>query len=488
MTAEKINEKLSENASDFNHIVFRYGSEDYRVLMDKDGRLIGAYDNNNKFDLQLRTRFSLISGNSDVNKAISDVQALQIVLDGNKYVAYMNDWCDDYVTETMRKIYALPDDVSVETYNQAISGEEKNVLIAPTELYTITQIANEEDEKCKKAMDELGLTREQLDNSTIRKVNDYTTDTDEKWFFSMEQDPQSIKAGARLGNLEKWTGGFLTSRIIETLVELVLDNSIEVVSLVKNDDGEFVYGDRITIAAEKPEEQEEEVQPISIPDDDTNDDSNNSISTDYLDEKNGDDSDDEQAMRIVEESKANSYHDSDNEDHDDLEVTPISFDGLDGQSDELDSDTDEDDGGDLSNIEDEPESADAGADGIENMITKAERIAQEQKDLRDAMTEKLSELRERKNEVDTAIDELPIDEVDKINKSIESLKVDREGYDQQITDLRAKKADIDSEIMKARDEIAKYEDQLSHKDELDHEQEELAEQIRSLSDVLNVSE
>lgn len=486
MTAEKINEELSKNASDFNHIIFRYDSEEYRVLMNEEGELIGAYDTNNKFSLPLRTTFSLISTNKEVNRAIPDEQALQIVLDGNKYIDYMDNWRTNYVIETMRKVYALPDDVDVKASNQAISGEEKNVLIAPVELDKFTESVMEEEEKCRKALDELGLTNEQLDNSTIRKVNDYDTDTDEKWFFSMEQDPNSIKKGARLGNLEKWTGGFLTSKIIETLVELVLDNSIEVVSVVKNDDGEFVYGDKITIAAEKPEE-EEEVQPISIPNDEDNDDSSNSISTDYLDEKNGDDSDDEQAMRIVEESKANQYHDPDNDDHDDLEVTPISFDGIGGnQSDGLDADTD-DEAADLPDADDEVESADD-ADGIENMITRAERIAHEQKDLKEAMTEKLSELRKRKSEVDTAIDDLPIDEVDKINKSIESLKVDRKGYDRQITELRAKKADIDSEIMKARDEIAKYEDQLSHKDELDHEQSELAEQIRSLSDVLNVSE
>lgn len=487
MTAEKINEELSKNASDFNHIIFRYDSEEYRVLMNEEGKLIGAYDANNRFSLPLRTTFSLISTNKEVNRAIPDEQALQIVLDGNKYIDYMNNWRTNYVIETMRKVYALPDDVDVKASNQAISGEEKNVLIAPVELDKFTESVMEEEEKCRKALDELGLTNEQLDNSTIRKVNDYDTDTDEKWFFSMEQDPNSIKKGARLGNLEKWTGGFLTSKIIETLVELVLDNSIEVVSVVKNDDGEFVYGDKITIAAEKPEE-EEEVQPISIPNDEDNDDSSNSISTDYLDEKNGDDSDDEQAMRIVEESKANQYHDPDNDDHDDLEVTPISFDGIGGnQSDGLDADTD-DEAADLPAADDEVEPADDDADGIENMITRAERIAHEQKDLKEAMTEKLSELRKRKSEVDTAIDDLPIDEVDKINKSIESLKVDRKGYDRQITELRAKKADIDSEIMKARDEIAKYEDQLSHKDELDHEQSELAEQIRSLSDVLNVSE
>ena len=487
MTAEKINEELSKNASDFNHIIFRYDSEEYRVLMNEEGKLIGAYDANNRFSLPLRTTFSLISTNREVNRAIPDEQALQIVLDGNKYIDYMNNWRTNYVIETMRKVYALSDDVDVKASNQAISGEEKNVLIAPVELDKFTESVMEEEEKCRKALDELGLTNEQLDNSTIRKVNDYDTDTDEKWFFSMEQDPNSIKKGARLGNLEKWTGGFLTSKIIETLVELVLDNSIEVVSVVKNDDGEFVYGDKITIAAEKPEE-EEEVQPISIPNDEDNDDSSNSISTDYLDEKNGDDSDDEQAMRIVEESKANQYHDPDNDDHDDLEVTPISFDGIGGNhSDGLDADTD-DEAADLPAADDEVEPADDDADGIENMITRAERIAHEQKDLKEAMTEKLSELRKRKSEVDTAIDDLPIDEVDKINKSIESLKVDRKGYDRQITELRAKKADIDSEIMKARDEIAKYEDQLSHKDELDHEQSELAEQIRSLSDVLNVSE
>lgn len=523
MTADKVNSELAKSAGEYTHVTFHHKDDTYVVLMDKNGAIEGAYDKNRKFNLKRRTMFSLLSLKEDVSNAREDEKALKTVLTGDDYVASKTEWVENYVVEVMQKIYALPNgrSVHVEKSNEALYGDEKDVLIQPVNLQDMADTVQAENEAYDKAMKDLGLTKAQMNSSTIRKIKDYDVDTDEKFFISLEEDPQAMKRGLRLGKLESWLGGFQVSSVLNTLVELVLDGYIEIDEVVNND-----YGKRIPIAAEK-NRQDNAPEPIISAGDE--DDLSN-LNSDFVDLKSGgtEEDDNREADEIIEESQPatismdNGNEDNENEDDSSLEaddsdlgeLTPIneidddqvhededddsknseenkvnnsdedddlepiagvedkSFDGLDD-----DGEADNDDDGKEEDTEEEP-------DEIQALITKAEQVAKEKAELHDKMVERLAELKKRKSEVDDAIDDLPTKEVEELDKAIDSLKIDRDEINKKIEEARNQRSEVDKEIADKRAEKAEYEDRLSKKDELEQNQSDLSAQIEALSGML----
>lgn len=520
MTADKVNSELEKSAGEYTHVTFHHQDDVYVVLMDKNGAIEGAYDKNHKFNLKRRAMFSLLSLKEDVSNALGDEKALKTLLTGDDYVASKTEWVENYVVEVMQKIYALPNgrSVHVEKSNEALYGDEKDVLIQPVDLQDMADTVQAENEAYDKAMKDIGLTKAQMNSSTIRKIKDYDIDTDEKFFLSLEEDPKAMKKGVRLGKLDSWSGGFQLSSILDTIVELVLDGYIEIDEVVKND-----YGDRVTIAADKNRQDNAPEPIISVGDEDDL----SNLNTDFVDLKsNGsEDDDNREADEIIEESQPatitidnekdedkddsslesddsdlgeltpineiddDQVHEDDSEDSEENKVNdsdeednlePItgvddeSFDNLDEDAGEANNDSDDEKEEDT---EEEP-------DEIQALITKAEQVAKEKAELHDKMVERLAELKKRKSEVDDAIDDLPTKEVEELDKAIDSLKIDRDEINKKIEEARNQRSEVDKEIADKRAEKAEYEERLSKKDELEQNQNDLSAQIEALSGML----
>lgn len=525
MTADKVNSELEKSAGEYTHVTFHHQDDVYVVLMDKNGAIEGAYDKNHKFNLKRRAMFSLLSLKEDVSNALGDEKALKTLLTGDDYMASKTEWVENYVVEVMQKIYALPNgrSVHVEKSNEALYGDEKDVLIQPVDLQDMADTVQAENKAYDKAMKDIGLTKAQMNSSTIRKIKDYDVDTDEKFFLSLEEDPKAMKKGVRLGKLDSWSGGFQLSSILNTIVELVLDGYIEIDEVVKND-----YGDRVTIAAEKNRQDNAPEPIISVGDEDDL----SNLNTDFVDLKsNGsEDDDNREADEIIEESQPATItidNEDDDEDKDDSslesedsdlgELTPINEiddDQVHEDEDEDDSedseennvnDSDEednlepitgvddesfdnldDDGGEADNDSDDgkEEDTEEEPDEIQALITKAEQVAKEKAELHDKMVERLAELKKRKSEVDDAIDDLPMKEVEELDKTIDSLKIDRDEINKKIEEARNQRSEVDKEIADKRAEKAEYEKRLSKKDELEQNQNDLSAQIEALSGML----
>lgn len=521
MTADKVNSELEKSAGEYTHVTFHHKDDTYVVLMDKNGAIEGAYDKNHKFNLKRRASFSLLSLKEDVGNALGDEKALKTLLTGDDYMASKTEWVENYVVEVMQKIYALPNgrSVHVEKSNEALYGDEKDVLIQPVDLQDMADTVQTENEAYDKAMKDIGLTKAQMNSSTIRKIKDYDVDTDEKFFISLEEDPQAMKKGVRLGKLDSWSGGFQLSSILDTIVELVLDGYIEIDEVVKDD-----YGDRVTIAAEKNRQDNAPEPIISAGDDD----GLSNLNADFVDLKsNGSEDDDNREVdEIIEESQpatiaidneddgSEDGSSLENDDSDLGELTPINEidddqvhedDDENGDSEENkvdDSDEDDDlepiagvDDESFDNLDDDGEADNDSNDGeeedteeepdeIQALITKAEQVAKEKAELHDKMVERLAELKKRKSEVDDAIDDLPTKEVEELDKAIDSLKIDRDEINKKIEEARNQRSEVDKEIADKRAEKAEYEERLSKKDELEQNQNDLSAQIEALSGML----
>ena len=98
--------------------------------------------------------------------------------------------------------------------------------------------------------------------------------------------------------------------------------------------------------------------------------------------------------------------------------------------------------------------------------------------------EALQSLKDQKAAVDSRLAGLPIEEAEEVAKQISSLKEDRAEIDEKIEELRKQKAGIDSGIADARARKAEIEEELSHKDELEAESNDLRAKIASLNKVL----
>ena len=97
---------------------------------------------------------------------------------------------------------------------------------------------------------------------------------------------------------------------------------------------------------------------------------------------------------------------------------------------------------------------------------------------------KLADLKDRKFEVDDEIEDLNGIDIEETEALIASFEKDRKELEDQISELRDRKAKVLQDIMEARRQKADQEERLSHLDEKKSESDHLAAQIKSLESAL----
>lgn len=97
---------------------------------------------------------------------------------------------------------------------------------------------------------------------------------------------------------------------------------------------------------------------------------------------------------------------------------------------------------------------------------------------------KLADLKDRKSDVDDEIEDLNEIDIEETEALIASFEKDRKELEDQISELRDRKAKVLQDIMEARRQKADQEERLSHLDEKKSESEHLTAQIKSLEDAL----
>lgn len=97
---------------------------------------------------------------------------------------------------------------------------------------------------------------------------------------------------------------------------------------------------------------------------------------------------------------------------------------------------------------------------------------------------KLADLKDRKSEVDDEIEDLNGIDIEETEALIASFEKDRKELEDQISELRDRKAKVLQDIMEARRQKADQEERLSHLDEKKSESDHLAAQIKSLESAL----
>lgn len=97
---------------------------------------------------------------------------------------------------------------------------------------------------------------------------------------------------------------------------------------------------------------------------------------------------------------------------------------------------------------------------------------------------KLADLKDRKSDVDDEIEDLNGIDIEETEALIASFEKDRKELEDQISELRDRKAKVLQDIMEARRQKADQEERLSHLDEKKSESDHLAAQIKSLESAL----
>lgn len=97
---------------------------------------------------------------------------------------------------------------------------------------------------------------------------------------------------------------------------------------------------------------------------------------------------------------------------------------------------------------------------------------------------KLADLKDRKSDVDDEIEDLNEIDIEETEALIASFEKDRKELEDQISELRDRKAKVLQDIMEARRQKADQEERLSHLDEKKFESDHLAAQIKSLESAL----
>ena len=97
---------------------------------------------------------------------------------------------------------------------------------------------------------------------------------------------------------------------------------------------------------------------------------------------------------------------------------------------------------------------------------------------------KLADLKDRKSDVDDEIEDLNEIDIEETEALIASFERDRKELEDQISELRDRKAKVLQDIMEARRQKADQEERLSHLNEKKSESDHLAAQIKSLESAL----
>lgn len=462
MALKTVEDALASH-SGYNHVAFKVAGGDTFVVLLDNGLVTGAYANNARFDLSTRAGFST---DTEIAQASADINALNVILAARQDL--LTDWKENYLVSTIADLAEIDDDaIEINATNEGSQDFEVALSVDPVDLDTLVNAVAQELNERNEERELLGFTYEEQENIGFELAGeDFTPKNDAQNFVRLACGSQLSIAQA-LG----YSSGFYLSEIYGAIVDLAQKGLITLAQLTANG-----YGDKVLIAAMRPEQTDPEQNSLAYLDAERADGQDQARAEDLLREGQDTTEEEEEPVEPVEEQKP-------------LDVPELPSFNLDLAS-----------GEDNTEEKAEEEPADIYDQPVENETTYEEETAptvETNPTVEDAPSdvislvnavskarETLADLKTQKREVDGKIADLPVEEAEEIDKQINSMKEDRTELDEQIEELRQKKADLDEKIADARARKAEIEEELSHRDEYEAESADLKSKIEALAEVL----
>lgn len=487
MSINTVREELSSR-SGYDHVTFSVdGGDNYVVLLDH-GNVSGAYAVNSKFNLTQRAGFSL---DQHIASVSVDANALSIELASKPDV--LAGWHDSYTVNTIADLTQIDENaIHVTETNEPLRDDEVAIKIEPVDLDTLFSSVYNELQDRADAKKALGFTDDELDDIGFQAAapDGFRPQTDAENFVAL-----ACGQGLSVNDTLAFSNGFYLSEILKAVVDLAEDGKITLSKLDANNQ----YTEPVTIGSMRPEQTDPATNSLAYLDAERNDGRDADSAADLYRDGEGitEDRSTEAVAQPTEASELNlvvpdipafdmsavsvESKTGDSEDaSDDGAVTAddLASEMLDPTlpedvAEEAEEAADDSDGEDA--VDEDEAATEAGidldtVDSLVNAVSKAR--------------EALQSLKDQKAAVDSRLAGLPIEEAEEVSKQIASLKEDRAEIDEKIEELRKQKAGIDSGIADARARKAEIEEELSHKDELEAESNDLRAKIASLNKVL----
>lgn len=487
MSINTVREELSSR-SGYDHVTFSVdGGDNYVVLLDH-GNVSGAYAVNSKFNLTQRAGFSL---DQHIASVSVDANALSIELASKPDV--LAGWHDSYTVNTIADLTQIDENaIHVTETNEPLRDDEVAIKIEPVDLDTLFSSVYNELQDRADAKKALGFTDDELDDIGFQAaaLDGFRPQTDAENFVAL-----ACGQGLSVNDTLAFSNGFYLSEILKAVVDLAEDGKITLSKLDANNQ----YTEPVTIGSMRPEQTDPTTNSLAYLDAERNDGRDADSAADLYRDGEGI-TEDRSAEAVAQPTEASELNlvvpdipafdmsavsveskTGDSEDaSDDGAVTAddLASEMLDPTlpedvAEEAEEAADDSDGEDA--VDEDEAATEAGidldtVDSLVNAVSKAR--------------EALQSLKDQKAAVDSRLAGLPIEEAEEVSKQIASLKEDRAEIDEKIEELRKQKAGIDSGIADARARKAEIEEELSHKDELEAESNDLRAKIASLNKVL----
>ena len=487
MSINTVREELSSR-SGYDHVTFSVdGGDNYVVLLDH-GNVSGAYAVNSKFNLTQRAGFSL---DQHIASVSVDANALSIELASKPDV--LAGWHDTYTVNTIADLTQIDENaIHVTETNEPLRDDEVAIKIEPVDLDTLFSGVYNELQDRADAKKALGFTDDELDDIGFQSAvpDGFLPQTDAENFVAL-----ACGQGLSINDTLSFSNGFYLSEILKAVVDLAEDGKITLSKLDANNQ----YTEPVTIGSMRPEQTDPATNSLAYLDAERNDGRDADSAADLYRDGEGI-TEDRSAEAVAQPAEASELKlvvpDIPAFDMSAVSVEPktgdseaASDDGSvtadDLASEMLDSTLPEDvaeevkeaendsDGEDAKNEDEAATEVDIDLDTVDSLVNAVSKAR-----------EALQSLKDQKAAVDSRLAGLPIEEAEEVAKQISSLKEDRAEIDEKIEELRKQKAGIDSGIADARARKAEIEEELSHKDELEAESNDLRAKIASLNKVL----
>lgn len=487
MSINTVREELSSR-SGYDHVTFSVdGGDNYVVLLDH-GDVSGAYAVNSKFNLTQRAGFSL---DQHIASVSVDANALSIELASKPDV--LAGWHDTYTVNTIADLTQIDENaIHVTETNEPLRDDEVAIKIEPVDLDTLFSGVYNELQDRADAKKALGFTDDELDDIGFQAAapDGFRPQTDAENFVAL-----ACGQGLSVNDTLSFSNGFYLSEILKAVVDLAEDGKITLSKLDVNNQ----YTEPVTIGSMRPEQTDPATNSLAYLDAERNDGRDADSAADLYRDGEGI-TEDRSTEAVAQPAEASELKlvvpDIPAFDMSAVSVEPKTGDSEDASDDGavtaddlasemLDSTLPEDvaeeareaeddgDGEDAKNEDEATTEADIDLDTVDSLVNAVSKAR-----------EALQSLKDQKAAVDSRLAGLPIEEAEEVAKQISSLKEDRAEIDEKIEELRKQKAGIDSGIADARARKAEIEEELSHKDELEAESNDLRAKIASLNKVL----
>ena len=487
MSINTVREELSSR-SGYDHVTFSVdGGDNYVVLLDH-GNVSGAYAVNSKFNLTQRAGFSL---DQHIASVSVDANALSIELASKPDV--LAGWHDTYTVNTIADLTQIDENaIHVTETNEPLRDDEVAIKIEPVDLDTLFSGVYNELQDRAEAKKALGFTDDELDDIGFQAAapDGFRPQTDAENFVAL-----ACGQGLSVNDTLSFSNGFYLSEILKAVVDLAEDGKITLSKLDANNQ----YTEPVTIGSMRPEQTDPATNSLAYLDAERNDGRDADSAADLYRDGEGitEDRSTEAVAQPPESSELKLVvpdipafdmsavsvepKTGDSEDaSDDVAVTaddrasemldPTLPEDVAEEAKESENDSDCED---AKNEDEAATETDLDLDTVDSLVNAVSKAR-----------EALQSLKDQKAAVDSRLAGLPIEEAEEVAKQISSLKEDRAEIDEKIEELRKQKAGIDSGIADARARKAEIEEELSHKDELEAESNDLRAKIASLNKVL----